>query len=122
FELGADDYVTKPFVVRELILRASALGRRMAEPGARGRALALQASRCGAIEFDRRTLEVRVSGHLVELRPSELRLLQVFLERPGEVLSRKQLMRRAWGKNVPADSRVLDVTLHRLRSALGEQA
>jgi two-component system phosphate regulon response regulator PhoB len=122
FELGADDYVTKPFVIRELILRAGALARRMAVLGARGRVPALQPSRCGEIEFDLRTLEVRVSGTLVELRPSELRLLQVFLEQPGEVLRRKQLLRRVWGKSVPADSRVLDVTLHRLRSALGKQA
>lgn len=90
--------------------------------GARGRASALQPSRCGEIEIDRRTLEVRVSGTLVDLRPSELRLLQVFLDRPGEVLRRKQLLHMVWGKSVPTDSRVLDVTVYRLRSALGKQA
>src|SRR5262249_30279205 len=89
---------------------------------ARDRDSALQPFQCGAIELDRRTLEVRVSGALVELRPLELRLLQVFLERPGQVLSRKQLLRRGWGNSVPTDSRTVDITVHRLRSALGDQA
>jgi len=121
FELGADDYLTKPFVIRELILRATALARRMAAPGARGRDPAVQYVRCGAIEFDPRTFEVRVSGTLVEMRPLELRLLRVFLERPGAVLRRKDLLRKVWGKTVPAESRVVDITVHRLRNALGAQ-
>src|SRR5215470_13968056 len=76
FELGADDYLTKPFVIRELILRATTLSRRIAVPNARVLGAAQQPSRCGVIEFDPRTVEVRVSGTRVALRLTELRLLQ----------------------------------------------
>src|SRR5262245_53627091 len=118
FELGADDYLIKPFVVRELVLRATALARRTAPPKSPAR----QILRCGAIEYDPRTLQVSVAGAVVELRASELRLLQVFLERPGEVFHRKDLLRKAWGNSVPASSRVVDITVYRLRVALGEHA
>jgi two-component system phosphate regulon response regulator PhoB len=122
FELGADDYLTKPFVVRELILRVTSLARRMAAQGAKPPEPPREPVRCGAIEFDPRTLEVRVSGTLVALRPSELRLLQVFLGRPGAVITRQELLEQVWENLVPAGSRVVDVTMHRLRTALGDHA
>jgi two-component system phosphate regulon response regulator PhoB len=122
FQLGADDYLTKPFSIRELILRATALARRVPGPAVPGAPPVQRPTRCGEIELDPRTLEVRVSGTRVDLRPAELRLLQVFLENPGAVFSRKALLRRVWGKTGPTNQRVVDVTMHRLRSALGEHA
>jgi DNA-binding response OmpR family regulator len=118
--LGTDDYLTKPFIIRELVLRATALARRI--PAAPAPAPEPQLSRCGAIEFDPRSLEVRVSGTPIELRPRELRLLQVLMERPDAVFTRKYLLQRVWDNSVPASSRVVDVTISRLRSALGQRA
>lgn len=118
FESGADDFLPKPFSLRELTLRATALARRLPGPAAPGDPSRFV--RCGAIELDLRALEVRVAGARVNLRPAELRLLHVLLDRPGVVFSRKELLARVWDARGPVNRRVVDVTVHRLRSALGE--
>jgi two-component system phosphate regulon response regulator PhoB len=117
FERGADDYMTKPFVARELVLRAGALARRV--PGTRPARTPQPPIRCGVIELDLETLEVRVRGEVVEVRPSEIRLLQLFLEHPGRTFSRKELLVRVWGISGPANERLVDVAVHRARTALG---
>jgi two-component system, OmpR family, phosphate regulon response regulator PhoB len=118
-ELGADDYLVKPFLVRELILRVTALARRVGAPVAADAATPAPILRCGAIELDPRTLAVRVAGAVVELRPAELRLLQLFLHQPGVHFSRKELLDRVWCGELSAGSRAVDITVHRLRRALG---
>src|SRR5262249_52487001 len=121
FERGADDYLTKPFVARELVLRADALARRVpgtrVKPGREPRA----PIRCGVIDLALAALEVRVRGEVVGVRPSEIRLLQVFLEHPGRTFSRKELLVRVWGISGPANERLVDVAVHRARTALGAE-
>jgi DNA-binding response OmpR family regulator len=117
-ECGADDYVTKPFDVRELALRASAIARRLPDLE-RPVKPAPPPLRCGILELERRTLEVRVAGEVVELRPAEIRLLQLFLEQPGVLFTRRDLLLRVWGITGRANERIVDVSVHRLRVALG---
>ena len=120
-ECGADDYMTKPFDSRELVLRATAVVRR--SPGqSRSVKPPPPPIRCGVFELELKTLEVRVSGRTVDLRPTEIKLLQVLLENPGITFSRRDLLLRVWNVSGPANERVVDVTMHRLRTALGKAA
>jgi two-component system phosphate regulon response regulator PhoB len=111
-DTGADDYVTKPYSLAELMARVKALLRR-ANPAAVGVVLEWQ-----DIRLDPETHMVSRSGISLRLGPTEYRLLQCFLERPARVFSREQLLDRVWGRDIYVDSRTVDVHIGRLRKAL----
>ena len=109
---GADDYIVKPFSVPELIARVRALLRR-ASPERVADVLAF-----GDIELDREKKRVSRAGREVALGPTEYRLLEFLMERPGRVFSREQLLDGVWGRDIYIDERTVDVHVGRLRRAL----
>ncbi|HWV42911.1 phosphate regulon transcriptional regulator PhoB [Pseudorhodoplanes sp.] len=109
---GADDYIVKPFSVPELIARIHALLRRT-KPERVAEVLTL-----GEIELDRVRKRVSRAGRDVELGPTEFRLLEFLMERPGRVFTREQLLDGVWGNEVYIDERTVDVHVGRLRKAL----
>lgn len=111
-DVGADDYVTKPFSMPELLARIRALLRR-AQPG-----LLDNVVRQGPIELDSNALRVHVNGVEVHLGPTEYRLLDHFMRKPGRVFSREQLLDAVWGHDVYVEARTVDVHIGRLRKAL----
>jgi two-component system phosphate regulon response regulator PhoB len=117
FELGADDYVVKPFSPRELVLRVKALLRRSSGADAAGDVLVR-----GTITLDTARHRVQVGGRQVELTPTEFRLLQFLMERPGRVLGRDRLLNSVWGSEVYVTDRTVDTHVKRLRSKLGSDA
>jgi len=113
-ELGADDYITKPFNARELVLRVQAVLRRTgAEPVVSRSILGV-----GPIEIDRDALTVSVDGRALDLTLLEYRLLETLLERRGRVQSRKQLLEAAWDTNAQIETRTVDMHVARLRAKL----
>ena len=117
-DTGADDYLTKPFSMVELIARIRAVLRRI-RPG-----LADDRVGHGDIVIDRVAHRVRRDGKEVHLGPTEFRLLDYFMRHPGRVFSREQLLDAVWGSDVYVEARTVDVHVGRLRKALdiGESA
>ena len=111
-ETGADDYVIKPYSVAELMARVRAQLRR-ARPSAVGQTLEYD-----DIVLDSETHRVTRAGQDVKLGPTEFRLLATFMEKPGRVYSRDQLLDRVWGRDIYVDTRTVDVHIGRLRKAL----
>ncbi len=115
-EIGADDYVTKPFALRELLARVAALLRRSAGRASAGPASA--AIRFGDVELDPAIREVRRGGAPVALRPKEYDLLQALARREGRLAERAELLREVWGYHESVLSRTLDTHIGELRRKL----
>ena len=111
-DIGADDYISKPFSPREMISRVRALLRR-AHP-----ALADDILEFHDLRFNQSTMEISRGGYLLSLGPKESRLLAILMERPGRVLSRAQLLDMVWGHGVFVEERTVDVHISRLRKAI----
>ena len=112
-EVGADDYVTKPFSPRELAARIKAILRRT-DPAPDHDVIAL-----GDVILNRESHDVTVGGELIELTAKEFDLLAFFLSNPGAMLSRDQLLDRVWGMEYPGGTRTVDVHIAQLRRKLG---
>ncbi|NOY65864.1 MAG: phosphate regulon transcriptional regulatory protein PhoB [Gammaproteobacteria bacterium] len=114
FDVGVDDYVTKPFSPRELIARINAVLRRI-EPETIDQNIDVE-----GLNLDPVTHRVNANGSVVELGPTEFRLLQFFMTHTERVYSREQLLDRVWGQNVYIEDRTVDVHIRRLRKVLSE--
>ena len=118
-DLGADDYVTKPFGVRELLARIHALLRRTtAAPSAEANSQA--PFQIGSATIDPKTFQLKRGKAVEELTAKELKLLEVFAAHPGEVLSRDRLLNEVWGYNYSGTTRTLDQVIVQLRKKLGD--
>ena len=115
-DIGADDYVTKPFIFEELLARVRARLRAALESGG-GDPYVLEA---GGITLDVRTRRAGAGGDDVELTAKEFSLLETFLRHPGQVLSREQLLSHVWGYDFDPGSNVVDVYVGYLRRKLGQ--
>ena len=111
FEMGADDYVTKPFSPRELLARIRAVARR----GRDGDADKKLQVKVGELEIDRYRFEIRMKGRPVELTPKEFELLAILAGAPGRVFGREELLDAVWGRDGFVEPRTVDVHLARLR-------
>ncbi len=111
-DMGADDYITKPFSMSELLARLRAVMRRIRP------ALAEDKIVCGDIVMDRVAHRVKRAGRDVHLGPTEFRILDHLMQHPGRVFSREQLLDAVWGSDIYVEARTVDVHIGRLRKAL----
>ena len=109
-ELGANDYIVKPFFIRELIARIKIQFRPQAAPQ--------RTLRCGALELDRSSCRVHLAGNEVQLTATEFRLLEFLMSRPGIVFTREQLLDSVWGHDRAVTDRTVDVYILRLRQKI----
>jgi len=125
-EVGADDYVTKPYRLRELVARMRAVLRRAPTPAGdataqeAGSARSAEVWEAGGVRVDPDQRRVFVRGAEVELRRKEFELLRLFVENPGRVLTRDVLIDRVWGADYIGDTKTLDVHVKRLRAQIEE--
>ena len=113
-ELGADDYVTKPFSPRELAVRIRTVLRRT------GSVKSNQAMQLGDLTVNAKAYEVSIKGDRVKLTPREVELLAFLVEHKGEVVSREDIMNAVWGENYYGDYRAVDTLIARIRSKIPE--
>ena len=116
FEVGADDYVTKPFGMKELLARINANLKR-SERGGRGKIL-----EAGDLQLDTKNFTARVAGEPLDLRLKEFELLAALASIPGELKSRVELAKEVWGHAGVGSSRTIDVHIRRIRAALEEKS
>ena len=114
-ELGADDYVVKPFGLRELIARIRAVSRRLGEPGQHVAPL-----RVGGLEVDERARRAFTDGAELDLTPMEFELLAALARDPGAAVSRRRLLQEVWGTSWGGSSKTIDVHVAALRRKLGD--
>ncbi len=117
FQMGADDYVTKPFKIKPLIQRIKALLRRKKTPATEGDVVA-----AGGIEIDRAQHRATIAGEELSLTPTEFRLLWALVRQPGRAFSRHELMEAAMGDDALVLERTIDVHVKSLRQKLGPRA
>ena len=116
-EFGADDYVTKPFSPRELMLRVRNLLKRKESSKEE-----VERFQVRDIELDVSKYEVKIMGQPIDLTPTEFKLLQILMERKGRVQSRYRLLQDVWGYDQLIDTRTVDTHVRRLREKMGEAA
>jgi DNA-binding response OmpR family regulator len=116
-EVGADDYVTKPFNPRELVARIKTILRRASTPPAPAKRTVLTH---GALRIDAGRREVTLDGQVLQLAPKEFDLLYALMEHHGIVLTRDQLLERVWGYTFAGDTRTVDVHVRQLRRKIGD--
>jgi two-component system, OmpR family, alkaline phosphatase synthesis response regulator PhoP len=120
-EMGADDYLTKPFSPRELIARINAILRRVNVSDQEGTDDEKKIIKYGEIELNLQSYEARKAGRLLILTPKEFELLRFLLINMGKVLTRDLLLEKIWGYEYAGDTRTIDVHIRRLRKKIGEE-
>lgn len=118
FEMGGDDYIPKPFSVKELVLRVQTILRRLAQAGAEEP----KELRVGEIIMDTERHEVRIAGRPVELTATEFNLLKLLMSRRGRVQTREHLLLNVWNYETEIETRTVDTHVRRLREKLGAEA
>ena len=116
-EIGAEDYVTKPFSPKEVVLRVQALLKRLRSGSMVGTTL-----ESGSIVLDKTTLSAKLDGKRLDLTTTEFKLLTAFLNNPARTLNRDLLLKDVWGYASGADTRTVDTHIRRLREKLGDHS